>query len=116
MPEALTDAAPTDVDAPVDLVGLDRDGLAAALAPLGLKGYRVGQVWQQMYRQGVSDFEAMTTIAKTARAELAAACSLGRLEIASAQTSADGTRKWLFRLGDGALAETVFIPEEDRGT
>ncbi len=99
-----------------DLVGLDRDGLGAALAPLGLKGYRVGQVWQQMYRRGAPDFPAMTTLAKTVRAQLAERFRLGRLDIASAQTSADGTRKWLFRLADGALVETVFIPETDRGT
>ncbi len=125
MPEALTDAIAAIADvAPdaaaaagrVDLVGLDRDGLAAAVEPLGLKGYRVGQLWQQIYRLGAADFADMTTIAKTARAELVAACALGRLEAASDQTSADGTRKWLFKLGDGALVETVFIPEADRGT
>ncbi len=119
MPAPLTDI-PVTVAAPdgppVDLIGLDRAGLAAALAPLGLQGYRVGQVWQQLYRLGARDFAAMTTLGKAVRADLAQRCAIGRLEIASAQTSADGTRKWLFKLADGALVETVFIPEEDRGT
>ena len=112
MPEALGDLT----SAKTDLVGLDRDGLAEALAPLGLKGYRVGQVWQQLYRLGAGDFQAMTTLGKPVRAALAEAFTIGRLEAASAQTSTDGTRKWLFKLADGALVETVFIPESDRGT
>ena len=119
MPEALIDKADSATDtnaARPDLIGLDREGLAEALAPLGLKGYRVGQIWQQIYRLGAADFADMTTIAKAARAGLADQLSIGRLEAASAQTSVDGTRKWLFKLDDGALIETVFIPESDRGT
>jgi len=116
MPEALNDPAAAVAADAQDLIGVDRDGLAAALAPHGLTGYRVGQIWQQVYRLGAPDFDAMTTISKRIRPELAAAFRLGRLEIASAQTSVDGTRKWLFRLSDGALVETVFIPESDRGT
>ncbi|MEL0323489.1 MAG: 23S rRNA (adenine(2503)-C(2))-methyltransferase RlmN, partial [Rhodospirillales bacterium] len=58
----------------------------------------------------------MTTIAKSARQGLAEKFVVGRLEIESSQTSKDGTRKWLFRLHDGSLVETVFIPETDRGT
>ena len=112
MPEAIGDRTA----ATTDLIGLDREGLASALAPLGLKGYRVSQTWQQLYRLGARDFQDMTTLGKPVRAALAEACSIGRLEAASAQTSQDGTRKWLFKLADGALVETVFIPESDRGT
>lgn len=117
MPEALTDTAPgADGLALENLIGLDRDGLAETLAPLGLKGYRVGQVWQQVYRLGAAAFADMTTLGKPVRADLAARFHTGRLDIASEQISTDGTRKWLFRLADGALVETVFIPETDRGT
>ena len=99
-----------------DLVGLDRESLANLLEPHGLKGYRIGQIWQQIYRLGALNFDSMTTIAKSARKGLAEKFFVGRLEIESSQTSKDGTRKWLFRLHDGSLVETVFIPETDRGT
>jgi len=115
MPEALNDAA-GDVTHGPDLVGLNRDGLTAALAPLGLKGYRVSQVWHQLYRLGAPDFDSMTTLSKPVREKLSGAFRIGRLDVASEQISADGTRKWLFRLADGALVETVYIPEADRGT
>lgn len=123
MPAGLTGvrAAPEAPDAPdagarPDLIGLEREQLAEALAPYGLAGYRISQIWQQLYRLGCADFSQMTTISKAARAELADHFSVGRLEVASEQISRDGTRKWLFRLADGALVETVFIPESDRGT
>jgi len=99
-----------------NLVGLDRESLANLLEPHGLKGYRIGQIWQQIYRLGTVNFDSMTTIAKSARQGLAEKFVVGRLEIESSQTSKDGTRKWLFRLHDGSLVETVFIPETDRGT
>jgi 23S rRNA (adenine2503-C2)-methyltransferase len=86
------------------------------LEPHGLKGYRVGQIWQQLYRRGAPEFAAMTTIGKAVRADMTQSFQIGRLEIASAQISKDGTRKWLFKLADGALVETVFIPQVDRGT
>jgi len=69
-----------------------------------------------VYRLGAARFEDMTTLAKQARADLAGRYRIGRLDVAEANTSTDGTRKWLFRLADGALVETVFIPESDRGT
>ncbi|MGZ0186761.1 MAG: 23S rRNA (adenine(2503)-C(2))-methyltransferase RlmN [Alphaproteobacteria bacterium] len=115
MPEALIDQNAILLPKP-DLVGLNRDGLAAALEPHGLKGYRVGQIWQQLYRRGAPEFDAMTTIGKAVRADMNESFQIGRLEIASAQVSKDGTRKWLFKLADGALVETVFIPQVDRGT
>lgn len=115
MPEALNDAA-ASVAADVDIVGMDRGELTEALAPLGLKGYRISQVWHQLYRLGAPDFDSMTTLAKPVRAKLKGAFKLGRLAVASEQVSTDGTRKWLFKLADGALVETVYIPETDRGT
>jgi 23S rRNA (adenine2503-C2)-methyltransferase len=116
MPEALTDQAKAAAPAPAQLVGLDRETLAATLAPHGLKGYRIGQLWQQIYRLGANEFPAMTTIAKAARADLADHFAIGRLAIESEQISKDGTRKWLYKLADGSLVETVYIPETDRGT
>lgn len=102
--------------AKTNLIGLNKDELADALERFNLRSFRLGQLWQQMYRLGAPDFASMTTLAKTLRAELSEHFSLGRLEAATTEISKDGTRKWLFKLPDGALVETVYIPEADRGT
>jgi len=77
---------------------------------------RTSQLWHWIYHRGVTDFDAMTTIARDLRATLASRLVIGRPEIVVAQISTDGTRKWLLRFADGKEAECVFIPEEDRGT
>ncbi len=77
---------------------------------------RATQVWRWIYHHGLSDFAAMTNIARPARALLAERFSITRPDVAAAQVSRDGTRKWLLRLADGSEVETVFIPEADRGT
>jgi 23S rRNA (adenine2503-C2)-methyltransferase len=98
------------------LIGLDRDDFAAVMAELDEKPFRAGQLWHWVYGQGVREFSAMTTLAKVFRARLQEVFSLDRPEAAEDTSSTDTTRKWLFRFGDGELAETVFIPNEERGT
>jgi 23S rRNA (adenine2503-C2)-methyltransferase len=102
------------------LLGLDRAGLGERLHQLGVperqSRMRVGQLWNWLYVRGATDFAAMTNIAKEFRGELAGQFTLRRPEIVTEQVSADGTRKWLLRLDDGKEVETVYIPEEDRGT
>jgi 23S rRNA (adenine2503-C2)-methyltransferase len=108
------------------LVGLTRDGLASALAAIGVpqreRRMRVGQLWHWIYFRGATSFEAMTNVGKGLRAALAEAFTLDRPEIVSEQVSVDGTRKWLLRmprtgpLDRGAEIEAVYIPESDRGT
>ncbi len=102
------------------LIGLSRADLAAKLKALGVPErqarMRVSQLWGWMYVRGVTDFAAMTDIAKELRTELAQAFTLARPEIVTEQISEDGTRKWLLRLEDGKEIETVYIPESDRGT
>ncbi len=108
------------------LAGLGREGLAEALAAIGVpekqRRMRVGQLWTWIYAHGVTSFDAMTDVSKELRGRLAAAYSLARPEIVTEQVSVDGTRKWLLRLprrGHEARApeiETVYIPESDRGT
>ncbi len=105
-----------DQTAKINLIGLDLPELEEALAPLNLRSFRLGQLWQQMYRLGAPDFASMTTLAKTLRAELEERYSLGRLEASTTEVSKDGTTKWLFKLDDGSQVETVYIPEKDRGT
>jgi 23S rRNA (adenine2503-C2)-methyltransferase len=73
-------------------------------------------LWNWLYVQGATDFARMTNIAKEFRAELEGNFTLARPEIVTEQVSSDGTRKWLLRLDDGKEVETVYIPEEDRGT
>ena len=67
------------------------------------------------HHRGAASFEAMATLPKTLRQQLAAGFSVARPEIAAEQRSSDGTRKWLLRFADGQEVETVFIPEDDRG-
>jgi 23S rRNA (adenine2503-C2)-methyltransferase len=108
---------PLDADGRRDLVGLTREELAAEMAAIGEKPFRAKQLWHWIYHQGVRDFSAMTTIAKPMQAKLAETHVVGRPDVATEQTSADGTRKWLFRFRDAQQVETVYIPssDEDRG-
>jgi 23S rRNA (adenine2503-C2)-methyltransferase len=99
-----------------DLIGLSRTDLIERLAEIGLPKFRAGQIWHWLYHRGTTDLDEMTTLAKPLRTELGSRFRVGRLEIAREQRSVDGTIKWLFRFPDGNEAETVFIPEDDRGT
>jgi 23S rRNA (adenine2503-C2)-methyltransferase len=119
-------APPAGAAARPSLAGLGRDGLAAALAAVGVperqRRMRVGQLWSWLYVRGARTFEEMSDVSKGLRSALASAYTLERAEIAAAQVSEDGTRKWLLRLpkrGHEARPpeiETVYIPEPDRGT
>jgi 23S rRNA (adenine2503-C2)-methyltransferase len=99
-----------------NLIGLDREALAAEMAAIGAPAFRARQLWHWIYHRGATDFAAMTSLAKDFRARLAEQFVIERPTIATAQHSVDGTRKWLLRFGDGQEVETVHIPEEDRGT
>ena len=99
-----------------NLVGSPRAELAAELATIGAAPFRARQLWHWIYHRGATDFAAMTSLAKDFRAQLAERYVVARPEVARGQKSADGTRKWLLRFGDGQEAECVHIPEEDRGT
>jgi 23S rRNA (adenine2503-C2)-methyltransferase len=101
---------------PVNLLGLDLDGLKAFFTAIGEKPFRAGQVMQWIHHYGVVDFAAMTNISKDLRARLQATATVVTPEIALDQVAEDGTRKWLLRLADGNCIEAVFIPEADRGT
>ncbi len=104
----------------VNLVGLTRDGLRDALIEAGTPEkqarMRTGQVWQWIYQKGVRDFEAMTNLAKPYRALLAEHFTIELPEVVTRQISEDGTRKYLVRIAGGHEVETVYIPEENRGT
>ncbi|MDP3905632.1 23S rRNA (adenine(2503)-C(2))-methyltransferase RlmN [Novosphingobium sp.] len=107
-------------DGRVDLLGLPRLRIAELFAAAGLDAkaakLRAKQVFHWLYHRGVTDFDAMTDIAKTMRPWLAERFVIGRPEIVLAQHSTDGTRKWLLKTDDGHEYEMVFIPDADRGT
>ncbi|MEL7257396.1 MAG: 23S rRNA (adenine(2503)-C(2))-methyltransferase RlmN [Pseudomonadota bacterium] len=126
----MTDTAPITQDVltiprklpegPINLVGLTRDKLRETLIAHGTPEkqakMRVNQIWQWIYQWGVRDFHAMTNLSKAYRAELAEAFVIEVPEVIDKQVSADGTRKYLVRIAGGHEVETVYIPEEDRGT
>ena len=107
-------------DGRVDLIGLPRKRIAELFEEAGLDGkqarLRAKQVFHWLYHRGVTEFEAMTDIAKTMRPWLAERFVIGRPEVVEAQHSTDGTRKWLLRTADNHDFEMVFIPDADRGT
>ncbi len=102
-------------DSRTNLVGLSRVELTAALAELGEKPFRAKQLWHWIYHRGAVDFSAMTDLSKGLRSKLEGHFVVARPAIAREQTSTDRTRKWLVQFADGQKAETVFIPEDDRG-
>ena len=107
-------------DGPMNLVGLTRAQMRDVLIENGTPEkqakMRVGQIWQWIYEKGVRDFAVMSNLAKTYRAELAEHFVIEVPEVVSKQVSLDGTRKYLMRIAGGHEIETVYIPEEDRGT
>ena len=104
----------------MNVVGLTRGELRDALVDAGTEeaksSMRVAQVWQWVYQKGVRDFGEMTNLAKDYRQLLSARFEITVPELVHRQISSDGTRKYLFRLAGGHEIETVYIPEEDRGT
>ena len=103
-----------------NIVGLTRDQLRDALIASGTPEkqakMRLGQIWQWVYHFGIRDFAAMTNLSKDYRALLADHFTIDLPEIVSRQISTDGTRKYLVRIAGGHEVETVYIPEENRGT
>jgi 23S rRNA (adenine2503-C2)-methyltransferase len=100
----------------INLMDLDRPAMTAFFAGIGEKPFRGLQVLQWIHQYGVQDFAAMTNISKKLCARLVDTAEIRTPEVVMDQQAQDGTRKWLLRLADGNCIETVFIPEEDRGT
>ncbi|MBP7665664.1 MAG: 23S rRNA (adenine(2503)-C(2))-methyltransferase RlmN [Burkholderiaceae bacterium] len=101
---------------PVNLLDFDLDALTAWCATLGEKRFRAVQLFRWVHQKGEADFARMSDLAKSLRDKLATAAEVRPLKILTEQASADGTIKWLFDVGGGDAVETVFIPEDDRGT
>jgi 23S rRNA (adenine2503-C2)-methyltransferase len=101
---------------PANLLEFDLDGLAAFCEQLGEKRFRATQLYRWIHQKGAADFTAMSDLAKSLRDKLAGVAVVQPLAVVSEQASTDGTIKWLFDVGGGNAVETVFIPEDDRGT
>ncbi len=104
------------MNAPVNLLGLNRTQLEAFFAEHGEKAFRASQVLKWIHQQGVADFAQMTNLSKTLREKLTDISVVQIPEVIADRISTDGTRKWLLELEDGNSVETVFIPEKGRGT
>jgi 23S rRNA (adenine2503-C2)-methyltransferase len=99
-----------------NLLDYDLDALLAWFSELGEKPFRARQVMRWMHREGCDDFDAMTDVAKALRAKLKEQAQIRAPALLRDSLSSDGTRKWLFDVGDTNAVETVFIPEAGRGT
>jgi len=99
-----------------NLLDLDASGLEALVVSLGEKPFRARQLLRWIHRRGAADYAAMTDLARSLRARLEETARVEAPPVISDSTSADGTRKWLLDVGQGNAIETVFIPEDDRGT
>lgn len=102
--------------APVNLLDFNLDSLSEFCERLGEKRFRATQLFRWIHQRGESDFSRMSDLAKSLRDKLADCATVAALPVVSEQVSTDGTIKWLFDVGAGNAVETVFIPEDDRGT
>lgn len=100
----------------LNLLGLDHDALVQQVAAWGHKPFRAKQLLRWVHQRGVGDFAQMTDLAKDFRAQLEQSCMVSTPDVITCKVSSDGTRKWLFDVGNHNAIETVFIPEDDRGT
>lgn len=99
-----------------DLKNLSLPMLEQFLQGQGKERYRALQLFKWLYQQDAASFEEMTNISKALRAELDRTAFISNLEPEAVEVGGDGTRKYLFRLGDGNAVESVLIPDEDHNT
>lgn len=99
-----------------NLLDFDLEGLAVFCEGLGEKRFRATQLFRWIHQRGMANFDDMSDLAKAMREKLKIHAHVAALPILSQQISKDGTIKWLFDVGAGDAVETVFIPEDDRGT
>ena len=100
----------------LNLLGMDRIGLARFFDNLGEKAFRAEQVTQWIHQKGADSFDAMTNLSRDLRSQLNDLSVVSPPTIVQQKLSTDGTRKWLLQLHEGNCIETVFIPEVARST
>ena len=99
-----------------NLLDFDVQQLTTWFAEHGEKPFRAKQVLRWIYKSGESDFDAMSDLAVSLREKLKLIACVEAPTVMREELSDDGTRKWLLDMGTGNAVETVFIPEETRGT
>jgi len=99
-----------------NLLGLNRKAMEDYFRSIGDKPFRAVQLLQWIHQRGVDDFNAMTNLSKPLRTYLTEHCEIRPPEIVLAQEASDGVRKWVLQVDANNRIETVFIPEEGRGT
>ncbi len=104
------------IDGRKSLIGLNKDDMLEIMQEFGLQKFRAKQVWDWIYKKGISDFAQMTNIAKDTQDKLEQDYIIPRLTIKTKQVSNDGTIKWLLTTPDNQDIEMVYIPEDKRGT
>ena len=104
----------------LSLVGLTKKEIKDSLRKLDIPdqqlNMRVNQIWGWVYNKGINSIDEMTTLSLDLREELKKYHNLERPQISDEQISKDGTKKWLLKFNDGSEVETVFIPDDERGT
>jgi 23S rRNA (adenine2503-C2)-methyltransferase len=110
------DAQHDGAAAKLNLLDFDRQGLEAYFTELGEKSFRASQLIQWIHQKAVTDFQQMTNLSQALRDRLQNDTMIHLPAVVYDATSTDGTRKWLLQLDDGNRIETVYIPEDDRGT
>ena len=106
----------TESTGKVNLLGLTQPQLEQFFESIGEKRFRAGQVMKWIHHFGVDDFDAMTNVGKALREKLKARAEIRGPEVVSENISGDGTRKWVVRVASGSCVETVYIPQNGRGT
>ncbi|MDF3030038.1 MAG: rlmN [Moraxellaceae bacterium] len=102
--------------AKTNLLGLTRSQMEEFFVAIGEKKFRAQQVMKWIHQLGVDDFEQMTNVSKVLRQKLVEVAEIRAPEVVHREFSADGTRKWVLRVGDNSMVETVLIPDGDRKT
>lgn len=100
----------------INLLGLTKSQLESYFLSIGEKRFRAGQVMQWIHQMGADDFDQMTNLSKALRERLKATAEIRGPEVVHREYSADGTRKWVLKVGNNSMVETVLIPDGDRKT
>lgn len=105
-----------DAQGRVNLIGLSLDELKDFLQDYQIPNFRAKQIWHWMYHRGVQKFTDMKNLPQKLIDQLDQNFAIGRASVECEQRSVDGTIKWLLKMQDGQMVETVYIPEDNRGT
>ncbi|MBF7687817.1 23S rRNA (adenine(2503)-C(2))-methyltransferase RlmN [Acinetobacter rathckeae] len=105
-----------DATPKINLLGMSRAELEQFFESIGEKKFRAGQVMKWVHQYFVTDFAEMSNISGKLREKLEKVCEVKAPEVVHRNYSKDGTRKWVFRVGEGSgsLVETVLIPADDK--